>query len=184
MDAIVPNELFMIKSNLDINKVKNEEWPRMSSFTLTQRDVKKIVKFCKKHKTKTNKVELDCEPICEKFKSIESDQNMVVKFAGDSLVFQPHHSLQQKGYYLRIVLSNGINILYKFENGELLPFMYSTMTNNILFANPEYQQEYELLDGPENMVENTANQLYEKTEKNSFFKRVKSYGSNFWHKVF
>lgn len=183
MDAIVPNELFMIKSTIDINKVATQDWPRMSEFTLSETDVKKIVSFLKEHKTTTNSVELDCSPISNKDTNIKVNPDLTVEFSGDSLSYQPHHSTKQEGYYLRIVLSNGINVLYKLDNGELKPFMYTT-TANAVFANSEYQQEYEYLDKPENKDKEVEDKTNEKEEKKSILKKAKDYGKKVWHKVF
>lgn len=182
MDAIIPNEVFLLKPNIDINKIKNEKWPRMSDFTLSQNDVKDIVKFCKKHISANGNVEIDCDPINSNMINIESNCEIPIMFQGKSLTYTPYHSQKQAGYYLRLVLSNGISILYKYQNGKLAPYLYTNNTKSI-FANSDFKYEYEFHESTL-LDENFEEVIHENIEKPSLIKRIGNFFSQLWHKLF
>ena len=154
----------------------------MSEFTLSDDDVEDIVKFCKKHISANSNVEIDCDPLNSNIINKESNCEIPIIFQGDSLTYTPYHSQKQAGYYLRLVLSNGINVLYKYQNGKLVPYLYTNNTKSV-FANSDFKYEYEF---HENTLidENFEEVIPENIEKPSFLKRIGNFFSKLWHKLF
>lgn len=66
-----------------------------------------------------------------------------VTFIGDTLAFKPYHSKAQNGYYIRIVLNNGLQVMYKYneENKELESYLYSTHKGTT-YASSEAKVDY------------------------------------------
>ena len=143
MDALIPNELFILKNNLDLMKIKNQEWPRMSEFILSNSDIKDISKFIKKNLSKTSSTKLKCKGIAGKYEYIKDSNGTKVSFKGDSLRYEPFHSLNQHGYYLRMVINNDVNLIYNFDskNNALQPYFYS-VKDKLVFLTQEQSIDY------------------------------------------
>ena len=143
-DVLVPEKTFILKRDIDYAKIQKENWHRQSEFELSKTDIEDIIDFCKDNTPKRYATELACEYLkCRK--TDKSTDELKVKFYGNEPNYDIHHSSKQLGYYLRITLANGINLLYKFENGELVPYMYSFKEKTI-FAKEEFKDEYEYIE--------------------------------------
>lgn len=137
VDVIVPNELFAIKRNIDCEKIKNEEWPRMSEFVLSSDDIEDIVDFCEEYAPETTSLELECEKKSGDYVEIDSIPNLLIKFRGDSLPHIPNTFGNSNGYYIHILLKNGINLIYKYDNEtkEITPYKYYVGNeDNVVYA--------------------------------------------------
>jgi putative aldouronate transport system substrate-binding protein len=79
-----------------------------------------------------------------------SSESIEVKFTGDTLVYTPSHSFLQNGYYVNIILKNGIRIVYKFdkENDTLNPYYYS-YGDVMCFADEDAKNEYTYIPSEE-----------------------------------
>ena len=66
-----------------------------------------------------------------------------ITFVGDSLSFKPYHTKAQEGYYVRFVLQNGLQIMYKYNDDTniLEPYLY-TKGKEIIYANSTAKSEY------------------------------------------
>lgn len=141
----ISDGVYKLKKNIDIIKIKDETWPRQSEFVLSNDDIDDIIDFCKKFTPKSNGTELLLKKL-KKSKSakkvIKEHKQLKIIFFGDSLVYEPHHSNKQKGYYIRIVMRNGIQIVYKYDDGEMVPYFYSDNNNKEYFWNSESKAEY------------------------------------------
>lgn len=143
-NVIVPDKVFTVKENIDYTKIKSGEYHRMSEFILSDGDIKEIIKFCKMHDYNQQEIDLICNKTDNGDKSEHTlADGATMKFSGDSLRYQAYHSKKQSGYYLRMVFSNGINIIYKYnpEDRNMSPYLYS-LKDNIVFANNEVKEEY------------------------------------------
>ena len=162
VETIVPGT-YKLKENIDLEKIKDESYPRLSEFTLTESDIEDIVDFCKDFKnedkntnieyatSKKTAVDIAEEGIGSNYPILYNIIRPVLKkcllkkvtFLGDTLAFKPHHSKEQNGYYVRIVLNNGLQVMYKYneDSHELEPYLYST-TKNIIYANSKAKAEY------------------------------------------
>lgn len=144
LNMIVPNEIFTVKKDLDYDKIKDESFPRMSEFILTEKDIKGIIKFCKKNEAKTQNTLLGFKTKKAKTQKLESIDRVKVYFEGDSLLYTPFHSHKQEGYYLRVYLSNDIMLMYKYdqESKSLAPYLYNVEGKNV-YAGIESKNEFE-----------------------------------------
>lgn len=140
-DVLVPEKTFILKQDIDYTKIQKEEWHRQGEFDLTQDDIEDIIDFCKDHTPKNYNTELVCKYLDGDYVDKGND-SLKVLFCGNATNYGIHHSNKQSGYYLRIVFANGINLMYKFENGNLVPYMY-IVNKKVEFAKEEYQAEYE-----------------------------------------
>lgn len=140
-DVLIPNNVFVLKKDIDFTKIKNEEWTRQSEFALSQDDIEDIIEFCKESTPKNHSTELKCKYLDGDKTSIENT-DVEVSFYGNGLEYDVHHSVKQSGVYLRMVLANGIHIMYKFEDGKLNPYLY-IINGKVSFANEKYKEEYE-----------------------------------------
>lgn len=152
LNMIVPNEIFTVKKDLDYDKIKDESFPRMSEFILTEKDIKGIIKFCKKNEAKTQNTLLGFKTKKAKTQKLESIDRVKVYFEGDSLLYTPFHSHKQEGYYLRVYLSNDIMLMYKYdqESKSLAPYLYNVEGENI-YAEVESKNEFEATIEPKSL---------------------------------
>lgn len=144
VDVLVPNQFYTVKPNIDYDKIKREEWPRMSEFTLSQDDIDDIVDFCKDNMVESKNTILKSSENSGKYCTLDSINGVAVKFKGDSLLYKPHHSFKQHGHYIRIVLSNGVNLMYRYNEAkdEIQPYLYS-INDVVVFADDDSRAEYE-----------------------------------------
>jgi hypothetical protein len=154
-DVLVPGQTFILKKNIDYEKIRKEEWHRQSEFMLSLDDINDIIEFCQDNTPKTNSTKLSCHHN-HKFKDKwyyygafivldivdnymketetikETHNDLIVKHTGIDKNYDIYHNRYQEGYYLRIVFANGINLLYKYDNCELIPYLYNFNKQNYL----------------------------------------------------
>lgn len=142
--------VYKLKDKVDIDKIKDETWPRQSEFTLSNSDIDDIVEFCEDHKAPT-KTELEFKKNKNKKTQISDKNDFSFIFYGDKLKFKVHHSPKQDGYYVRFVFSNGLQILYKYDSSSdsIVPYLYSDRKKTI-YANNEAKVEYTCKESPRN----------------------------------
>lgn len=143
-ETLIPDKVFMLKKNIDYEKIRKEEWPRMSEFSLSNDDIEDIIDFCKDHAPKSYDTNLECEEWGNDYVNKGESNGAKIKFSGDSLRYRPYHSTKQEGYYLQIVFANGINLMYKYDSNDkdLKPYLYS-VTDRTVFANIASKDEYQ-----------------------------------------
>ena len=125
--------LFQIKDNLDYNAITNENFPRQSEFTLNEKDIKKIVKFLKKHHKKSVKTELIAKKYItatEKKKEIGINVAVAYLSAGPGLI--GYHTVKYiankpDATFVKFVFNNDIRniiVCYQWdkENNRLEPY--------------------------------------------------------------
>ena len=135
--------LYRLKKNIDLEKIKNEEWPRMSEFSLSEDDIDDIVDFCEDFSADSQN-EIICKNIKADFVDKDSVNGVPVRFKGLKLSYKPHHSTKQEGYYVRIIFKTGIELIYKYDSDEkkLQPYAYS-YNGKMQYSNKENKEEYE-----------------------------------------
>ena len=143
-ETLIPDKVFILKKNIDYEKIRKEEWPRMSEFSLSNDDIEDIINFCKDHAPKSYDTNLECEEWGNDYIDKGESNGAKIKFSGDSLRYKPYHSTKQEGYYLRIVFANGINLMYKYDSDDkdLKPYLYS-VSGRTVFANIASKDEYQ-----------------------------------------
>ena len=141
--------MYKLKPNVNLDKIIDETWPRQSEFTLSESDIEDIVDFCKEYKSPTDDTEIELSRYKVDSKRIDANGEFSIFFYGDSLRYKPYHSKKQKGYYVRLIISNGFQVLYKYDNDSdtLLPYMYSD-GHKYWFANSAAKQEYTYKEVP------------------------------------
>ena len=164
VETIVPG-VYKLKDNIDIEIIKDESYPRLSEFSLTKDDIDDIVDFCEdftRHEKNTNikfeqnkdaqesiisKTAKNIVPAYYLYKIVKDaidDYSLdEITFVGDSLSFKPYHTKAQEGYYVRFVLQNGLQIMYKYNDDTniLEPYLY-TKGKEIIYANSTAKSEY------------------------------------------
>lgn len=143
-ETLIPDRVFILKKNIDYEKIRKEEWPRMSEFALSNDDIEDIIDFCKDHSPKSCDTNIECKEWGNDYVDKGESNGAKVKFSGDSLRYRPYHSTKQEGYYLRIVFVNGINLMYKYDSDDkdLKLYLYS-VGDKIVFANITSKDEYQ-----------------------------------------
>lgn len=156
-ETLIPDKVFMLKKNIDYEKIRKEEWPRMSEFSFSddnddikdnteeiKENIEEIIDFCKSHAPKSYDTNLECEEWGNDYINKGESNGAKIKFSGDSLRYRPYHSTKQEGYYLRIVFANGINLMYKYDSDDkdLKPYLYS-VSGRTVFANIASKDEYQ-----------------------------------------
>lgn len=138
---------YLLKENLDVERIKNEKWPRQSEFTLSEDDIDDIVDFCENHIFDNSHTEITFNDIETNNSPKISGNDFGITFIGNNLIYEPHHSIRQEGHYVRIVLSNGLQIVYRYDNKKstLIPYFYYD-GNSYTFMNPEDEKEYNCQD--------------------------------------
>lgn len=135
---------YKLKANLDLAKIKDESWPRQSEFTLTESDIDDIIDFCEDHALPESGTELSFSTISEMNKEFsKSSEDLTVEFYGDTLKYKVHHSDLQKGYYLRLVFANNLQVVYKYDDdlNTFTPYMIYD-AKRYSFANSNAKNEY------------------------------------------
>lgn len=164
VETIVPG-VYKLKDNIDIETIKDESYPRLSEFSLTKDDIDDIVDFCEDFTCDEKNTNIKFEQNKDSQESVISKtaKNIVpgyylykivkdaiddcsldeITFVGDSLSFKPYHTKAQEGYYVRIVLQNGLQIMYKYndDTNKLEPYLY-TKGKEIIYANSTAKSEY------------------------------------------
>ncbi len=135
--------IYTLRKDIDIDKVKDETWSRMIDFSLTSSDVEDIVEFCEDYKDLSRDTRLLFEAYEGPETTIDSVECYSAVFCGDTLAYQPHHSSRLMGHFVRFVLSNQMEILYKYDEDEdeMQAYMYA-IDGVRHFANDDYQQAF------------------------------------------
>ena len=183
----VDEGVYRLRKNIDISRIKNETWPRQSEFVLSSSDIDDIVDFCKDNIETINAIpEVGYNDADESFKFVDfvisvdprayllnelvyslSSESIEVKFTGDTLVYTPSHSFLQNGYYVNIILKNGIRIVYKFdkENDTLNPYYYS-YGDVMCFADEDAKNECTYIPPvEETKLEGVTSEVIERVEE-------------------
>lgn len=139
---------YKLKSNINIEKIKDETWPRQSEFVLSKSDIDDIVDFCEDYQAPTDETELEFSKMDDNRIDLCKSSELSITFYGDSLRYKAYHSKKQEGYYVRIVFSNGLHLLYKYDTkkGLLSPYMYATDRKRVfinIIAKEEYKYKVE-----------------------------------------
>lgn len=140
---------FMVKPNLDYEKIKNGEMKGMQKYTLSDDDREDIIDFCKDNYKERNNLVLECEEIDSEETDMGTVDGVKLSFIGNNLLYKPHHNDNMIGCYLRIVFDNNICIMYKYEHEQryfndkdtLSPYLYY-LGNRYVFRSEKYLQEY------------------------------------------
>ena len=164
VETIVPG-VYKLKDNIDIETIKDESYPRLSEFSLTKDDIDDIVDFCEDftRDEKNTNIKFEQNKDAQESTISKTAKNIVpayylykivkdaiddysldeITFVGDSLSFKPYHTKAQEGYYVRIVLQNGLQIMYKYNDdaNKLEPYLY-TKGKEIIYANSTAKSEY------------------------------------------
>ena len=140
VETISPG-VYKLKKNININKIIDETWPRQSEFVLSNEDIDDIVDFCQDYNPKSPGTELLFKENKSSKQVIDGYKNLEVSFFGDSLAYIPYHSIKQEGYYIRIILKNGMQIVYKYKDGNIEPYFYTNGTNKY-FWDKDSEVEY------------------------------------------
>lgn len=137
---------FRIKSNIDYEAIEHENYPRQSEFNISEKDIKNIIKFLKKHETKS----LNSEIIAtrengKKIKTEDKGINYIV--CGDSINLSTitNNKLQNGITYIKFFFDDTrkIELCYKYDNkNECLVPCYITYNGERHFVNDEYQIEF------------------------------------------
>lgn len=147
-DVLVPEKYFILKKDIDFNAIKMGEWSRQSEFALSDGDIKDIIDFCKDNTPEKRGTQLECKYWDRGYVNKGVINYAKIRFCGGSLKYKPNHSVKQVGRYVRIVFSNGINLMYKFDAGELKPYMYSK-GDKMFFVSNTYRVEYQYIGNQE-----------------------------------
>lgn len=149
VDAVAPG-VYKLKDNIDIEKIKDESYPRQSEFVLSQDDIDDIVDFCEDNKKTLNDNELYMEDIDGLDTTYTIGKGITVNFKGEHIAYKPHFSEMQEGYYVHIILNNGFQISYKFDDdtSSLNPYFYFDGKERT-FINKDAQIEYTYTDKKE-----------------------------------
>lgn len=140
VETIEPG-VYKLKDNINIEKIKDESWPRQSEFVLSQDDIDDIVEFCEDNIDESNSIELVFKDIKSSKQIVKGHKNLDFEFYGDSLCYKPYHSTNQDGDYVRIIFNNGLQLMYKYVNGTLQPYFYFDGSNEI-YWNDDAKLEY------------------------------------------
>lgn len=111
LEEIIKDKTYIL-SDIDIDKIKDGTFPRQSEFALTEKDIKDIVSFCKKHapkKTEYTTWKINGTTKMGKALYIASK----VFFAGTTVVHD--ESTPSTPLYLSLHFSNNIQLTYKYD---------------------------------------------------------------------
>lgn len=142
VETIEPG-LYKLKSNIDKEKIKDESWPRQSEFVLSADDIEDILDFCEDYQNTTDEQVYHFKDVKNERDTVDCDSTYEITFIGDTLVYKPHCSSTQNGYYVRLVLNNGLQVVYKYDEEEnmLMPYYYYN-GKELVFGNEDMKLEY------------------------------------------
>lgn len=151
VEAIVPNNLYVLKKDLNLNEIKEQKFQGRDNFSLIESDFNDIVEFCEEHPRSDGKTKLISSPNKNSSgslvvkSSIQGNASLLalfptyqltgtsapkITFVGDvKSAYLPFHSTGMKGDYLRIRLIDGTSIMYKYNEDvkKLVPYLYVTI---------------------------------------------------------
>lgn len=137
---------FKVKDNIDYTAIDREDYPRQSEFTLSEKDIKSIIKFLKRHENKSSITEIIAKRGNWEKRHIQSNG---IKFIieGDSIDIKSiSNAKAQEGItYVKFFFDDmrRIELCYKYDNkNECLTPCYLTYNDKRYFANNEYLVEY------------------------------------------
>ena len=134
-DVLEPEKYFVVKSNIDYNQIKKEEWHRQSEFALSDDDINDIIDFCKDNTPKDYLTRVNC--CTNKNEYISSTEGEI------EMTILPNLSINNikipkraEGWYLRIILNNGVILSFKHlpNCDQLVPLLYECETG--VYYNP------------------------------------------------
>lgn len=146
MEAAENDKEYRVKYDIDLGAIERENFPRQSEFTLTEKDLKQIVKFLKKHSPTKDNVTIVATPSKDKTRKIEID-SIDWKIKGDSISLTGlrHCALQDGITYVRFMFDDArkIQVCYKYNNvDETLDPCYWQYNGKRYFVNNEYLEEF------------------------------------------
>lgn len=144
---------FKLKSNIDYAAIEREDYPRQSEFILTEKDIKSIVKFLKKHERNLSISEIIATRSGSDKHEIELN-NIKYIVRGDSInLTNIRNTSYQDGItYVKFLFDDvrNLEICYKYDNKkESLTPCYVQYNDMQHFANPSYLVEFGLKDVPQ-----------------------------------
>lgn len=144
---------FKLKPNIDYAAIEREDYPRQSEFILTEKDIKSIVKFLKKHERNLSISEIIATRSGSDEHEIELN-SIKYKVIGDSInLTNIRNTSYQDGItYVKFLFDDvrNLEICYKYDNKkESLTPCYVQYNDMQHFANPNYLVEFGLKDAPQ-----------------------------------
>lgn len=157
---------FRVKPNIDYASIEREDYPRQSEFILSEKDIKSIIKFLKKHE-KTTPASSISNIVAHRGNGKKQElkhNNITYIILGDSIEVSNIRNTQlQNGItYVRFIFDDirGIEICYKYDNkNEILVPCYIQYNGERHFANSNYLVEYGYKEAP---VEDECDSWYKK----------------------
>lgn len=139
-------DLFRLKQNLDYPAIEREDFPRQSEFTLSEKDIKNILKFLKKHEVSNSETEI----VARKSKDSKlkiNKESIEWEIRGDSIdISTIRHTAHQNGIsYVKFFLDDTrkIVICYKYNNQvQKLTPCYLQYQGKRYFYNKAYLVEF------------------------------------------
>ena len=186
MDELVQGKYYRIKKNIDYKQIQNENWPRQSEFTLSESDIKDIVKFCKKNKTEDNVNILSLSESSFYDIALDAVATRYLIPAKIRFLKEAYSSIYQEGIYVRIAFSSGLQIVYKLGDDYTLENYYYQIGNKRVFANKAAYKEFKgIQNSTSEKVAEAAEQVEEESQpveeveddKPGFWSRVKGWFS-------
>ena len=152
VEEITKDETYVLR-DVDIDKIKNETFPRQSEFTITERDIKDIVSFCKKHALKNTEYttwKLNDSATLKKVANITLTYYFPIVSTGVVL----YEKYMQEGLYFSLHFNNNIQLVYKYDTDKKdLVGCYYQYKEKVVFASPEMEKEfYDILETTKEQV--------------------------------
>ncbi len=199
MDPLIDGEYYIVKQGLDYSKIQSGEFPGLSEYTLTDSDLKDIVKFCKKKalkdpstylitskriKTKGEEVHTELSVpnvLTANLDTMQNSSNLFVsgncdiEFYGDTITFVPYLLKTNPKNLIKVVFDGMNKVVLSFVWDEDNPNevnLFSVEINGVIY----FGDVAELINNipAEESVEEEAVQ----EEKESWWQRVKSWFSS------
>lgn len=137
---------YRIKPNLDYSAIEREDFPRQSEFNLSEKDLKNIVKFLKKHSGDRSESSIEATRGKGKKRNVKiHDIDFVVRGDSIDLTSIKNTELQDGTTYVKFKLDDvrDIEICYKYDNkNEKLIPCYITIQGKKYFADRSYLSEF------------------------------------------
>lgn len=188
VETIIPEKLFVLKKDLPIDLIKNQKYSKMGQYLIGPDGLKEILKFCNDHKVETSeKIKIISKPnktnyhqYSENTKYIpyigtyfkikdylnppiaHNNGSVLCEYYGEKIFeYMPFHSNKMHGDYLKIVFSDGLTLMYKYnEDTKRLDPYYSMIINN---GKPKFSYT-KLAMLEDYFLINKSNKAYDKAE--------------------
>ncbi len=199
MDPLIDGEYYIVKQGLDYSKIQSGEFPGLSEYTLTDSDLKDIVKFCKKKALKdpytyliTSKslnkkcrefpMELNVpDVLTATLDTMQNSSNLFVsgnrniEFYGDTITFTPYLLKANPKNLIKIVFDGMNKVVLSFVWDEDKPDevnLFSVEVNGLIYFG-EHIELVKSIPAKEPAVEEVIQE-----EKVSWWQKVKSWFSS------